>query len=94
MALELVGARRCAVVASVTSDDLVNVAVGLAASDVQPGVFGSTCDSVMVASRQKPNLTAHLSGYGAQVEVNSRRGLRIFGAHRGARTLVRKNSLA
>jgi voltage-gated potassium channel Kch len=36
--LELVGARRCAVVAAVTSDDLVNVAVGLAASDVKPGI--------------------------------------------------------
>jgi hypothetical protein len=36
--LELVGARRCALVAAVTSDDLVNVAVGLAAGDVKPGV--------------------------------------------------------
>ena len=36
--LELVGAGRCAVVAAVTSDDLVNVAVGLAAGDVHPGV--------------------------------------------------------
>jgi hypothetical protein len=36
--LELVGARHCAVVAAVTSDDLVNVAVGLAASDVRRGV--------------------------------------------------------
>ena len=36
--LDLVGARRCAVVAAVTSDDLVNVAVGLAASDLRPGV--------------------------------------------------------
>jgi len=32
--LELLGIRRCAVVAAVTSDDLVNVAVGLAASDL------------------------------------------------------------
>lgn len=38
MTLELVGVRRCAAVAAVTSDDLVNVAVGLAASDVKPGV--------------------------------------------------------
>jgi voltage-gated potassium channel Kch len=36
--LELVGVRRCAAVAAVTSDDLVNVAVGLAASDVNPSV--------------------------------------------------------
>ncbi len=36
--LELVGVRRCAAVAAVTSDDLINVAVGLAASDVKPGV--------------------------------------------------------
>jgi voltage-gated potassium channel Kch len=36
--LELVGVRHCAAVAAVTSDDLVNVAVGLAASDVKPGV--------------------------------------------------------
>ncbi|MFZ0091047.1 MAG: NAD-binding protein [Solirubrobacteraceae bacterium] len=36
--LELVGVRRCAAVAAVTSDDLVNVAVGLAASDVKPGI--------------------------------------------------------
>lgn len=36
--LELVGTRHCAVVAAVTSDDLVNVAVGLAAGDVNPGV--------------------------------------------------------
>lgn len=36
--LELVGARRCALVAAVTSDDLVNVAVGLAAGDVRPGI--------------------------------------------------------
>jgi len=36
--LELVGTGHCAVVAAVTSDDLVNVAVGLAASDVKPGV--------------------------------------------------------
>jgi voltage-gated potassium channel Kch len=36
--LELLGVRSCAAVAAVTSDDLVNVAVGLAASDVRPGV--------------------------------------------------------
>ena len=36
--LERVGIRRCAVVAAVTSTDLVNVAVGLAASDLAPGV--------------------------------------------------------
>jgi Trk K+ transport system NAD-binding subunit len=36
--LERLGIRRCAVVAAVTSDDLVNVAVGLAASDLAPGV--------------------------------------------------------
>ncbi len=36
--LELLGIRRCAVVAAVTSDDLVNVEVGLAASDLSPGI--------------------------------------------------------
>lgn len=36
--LELLGIHRCAVVAAVTSDDLVNVAVGLAASDLVPGI--------------------------------------------------------
>jgi voltage-gated potassium channel Kch len=36
--LERVGIERCAVVAAVTSDDLVNVAVGLAADDLRPGV--------------------------------------------------------
>ncbi|HSZ05543.1 MAG TPA: NAD(P)-binding protein [Solirubrobacteraceae bacterium] len=36
--LERVGIRRCAAIAAVTSDDLVNVAVGLAASDLAPGV--------------------------------------------------------
>ncbi len=36
--LEAVGVRHCAAVAAVTSDDLVNVAVGLAASDLKPGV--------------------------------------------------------
>lgn len=35
--LERVGVRRCAAVAAVTSTDLVNVAVGLAASDLAPG---------------------------------------------------------
>jgi predicted dinucleotide-binding enzyme len=36
--LERTGIRRCAAVAAVTSTDLVNVAVGLAASDLAPGV--------------------------------------------------------
>jgi Trk K+ transport system NAD-binding subunit len=36
--LERLGIRRCAAVAAVTSDDLVNVAVGLAATDLAPGV--------------------------------------------------------
>ncbi len=36
--LERVGIGRCAAIAAVTSDDLVNVAVGLAASDLAPGV--------------------------------------------------------
>jgi len=36
--LELLGIHHCAVVAAVTSDDLVNVAVGLAASDLVPGI--------------------------------------------------------
>lgn len=36
--LELLGVGRCAAVAAVTSDDLVNVAVGLAATDVRPEV--------------------------------------------------------
>lgn len=36
--LERLGIRRCAAIAAVTSDDLVNVAVGLAASDLAPGV--------------------------------------------------------
>jgi voltage-gated potassium channel Kch len=36
--LEALGVRRCAVVAAVTSDDLANVAIGLAATDVRPGV--------------------------------------------------------
>jgi Trk K+ transport system NAD-binding subunit len=36
--LERLGIRRCAAVAAVTSDDLVNVAVGLAAKDLAPGV--------------------------------------------------------
>ncbi len=36
--LELLGIRRCAVVAAVTSDDLVNVEVGLAANDLAPGI--------------------------------------------------------
>ncbi len=35
--LERLGIRNCAVVAAVTSTDLVNVAVGLAASDLAPG---------------------------------------------------------
>lgn len=36
--LERLGIRSCAVVAAVTSTDLVNVAVGLAASDLAPGI--------------------------------------------------------
>lgn len=40
--LEVAGARRCSVVAAVTSDDLVNVAVGLAAGDLRPGVACGT----------------------------------------------------
>ena len=36
--LKRLGIRRCAAVAAVTSADLVNVAVGLAASDLAPGV--------------------------------------------------------
>lgn len=36
--LELAGARHCSMVAAVTSDDLVNVAVGLTASDMRPGI--------------------------------------------------------
>ncbi|HET9093574.1 MAG TPA: NAD(P)-binding protein [Solirubrobacteraceae bacterium] len=36
--LELLGLRRCAVVAAVTSDDLANVSIGLAANDVRPEV--------------------------------------------------------
>jgi voltage-gated potassium channel Kch len=36
--LELLGIRRCAVVAAVTSTDLVNVEVGLATSDLSPSI--------------------------------------------------------
>lgn len=36
--LEQLGVSKCAVVAAVTSDDLANVAIGLAAIDVRPGV--------------------------------------------------------
>jgi Trk K+ transport system NAD-binding subunit len=36
--LHRLGIRRCAAVAAVTSDDLVNVAIGLAASDLAPGI--------------------------------------------------------
>jgi voltage-gated potassium channel Kch len=36
--LERVGIRSCAAVAAVTSEDLVNVAVGLAADDLSPGI--------------------------------------------------------
>jgi hypothetical protein len=38
MTLQLLGVRRCAVLAAVTSDDLTNVAIGLAASDLRPDV--------------------------------------------------------
>ena len=34
--LELLGIRHCSVVAAVTSDDLANVSIGLAANDVRP----------------------------------------------------------
>ncbi|HET8978314.1 MAG TPA: NAD(P)-binding protein [Solirubrobacteraceae bacterium] len=36
--LELLGIRRCSVVAAVTSSDLVNVEVGLTAADLSPGI--------------------------------------------------------
>jgi voltage-gated potassium channel Kch len=36
--LALAGARHCSMVAAVTSDDLINVAVGLTASDMRPGI--------------------------------------------------------
>lgn len=36
--LQQLGVRRCAAVAAVTSDDLVNVAVGLAARDIRPDI--------------------------------------------------------
>ena len=36
--LELAGVGHCSIVAAVTSDDLVNVAVGLTASDIRPGI--------------------------------------------------------
>jgi voltage-gated potassium channel Kch len=36
--LELAGVRRCSIVAAVTSDDLVNVSVGLIASDMRRGM--------------------------------------------------------
>lgn len=36
--LQLLGVDRCAAVAAVTSDDLVNVAVGLAAKDIRPDI--------------------------------------------------------
>ncbi len=36
--LELLGIHSCAAVAAVTSDDLANVSIGLAATDVRPGV--------------------------------------------------------
>jgi hypothetical protein len=36
--LQLLGVRRCAAVAAVTSDDLTNVAIGLAANDLAPGI--------------------------------------------------------
>ncbi|HET9074115.1 MAG TPA: NAD-binding protein [Solirubrobacteraceae bacterium] len=38
MTLDLLGVRHCAVLAAVTSDDLTNVAIGLAASDLRPDV--------------------------------------------------------
>lgn len=36
--LDLLGVRHCSVVAAVTSDDLANVSIGLAANDLWPGV--------------------------------------------------------
>jgi hypothetical protein len=36
--LELLGIRHCSVVAAVTSDDLANVSIGLAANDVWPNL--------------------------------------------------------
>ena len=38
MTLQLLGVQRCAAVAAVTSDDLTNVAIGLAANDLAPGI--------------------------------------------------------
>lgn len=72
--LELVGTRQCAVVAAVTSDDLVNVAAGLAAGDVKPGV----------------PLALRLGDGGVAVETESLLHLgRIFDAHHlAAKTLA------
>lgn len=71
--LELVGARRCALVAAVTSDDLVNVAVGLAAGDVKPGV----------------PLALRLGDGGVALETESLLHLgRVFDAHHLAATTL------
>lgn len=71
--LELVGARRCALVAAVTSDDLVNVAVGLAAGEVKPGV----------------PLALRLGDGGVALETESLLHLgRVFDAHHLAATTL------
>lgn len=71
--LDLVGTRQCAVVAAVTSDDLVNVAAGLAAGDVKPGV----------------PLALRLGDGGVAVETESLLHLgRIFDAHHLAATTL------
>ncbi len=71
--LELVGARRCALVAAVTSDDLVNVAVGLAAGDVKPRV----------------PLALRLGDGGVALETESLLHLgRVFDAHHLAATTL------
>ena len=52
--LELVGIRRAATVAAVTSDDLTNVSIGLAASDVRRE-SRSCCTSVRATSSPRPS---------------------------------------
>lgn len=71
--LELAGVRRCSVVAAVTSDDLVNVAVGLAAGDLRPGV----------------PLALRLGDGGVALETESLLHLgRVFDAHHLAATTL------
>jgi TrkA-N domain len=71
--LDLVGTRQCALVAAVTSDDLVNVAAGLAAGDVKPGV----------------PLALRLGDGGVALETESLLHLgRIFDAHHLAATTL------